>query len=143
VDFQTNTDWWGSLGAAGFDAQAPAIVASTGVTMYLTKDTTATTLRQLAALARGSTVAMTFLLPIDLVDDADRPGLEMSTRGARASGTPFVSFYSPEEMLTMAGKAGFPSAHIVSSSALADLYFDARPDGLRPSSGEDILVARN
>ena len=53
--------------------QRPAVVASTGVSMYLSKDTTAATLRQLAALAPGSTVAMTFLLPIELVDDR-RPG---------------------------------------------------------------------
>jgi O-methyltransferase involved in polyketide biosynthesis len=38
------------------------MAASTGVTMYLTKDATAATLRQLAGLAPGSTVAMTFLL---------------------------------------------------------------------------------
>jgi hypothetical protein len=33
--------------------------------MYLTKDTTAATLRQLTGLAPGSTLAMTYLLPND------------------------------------------------------------------------------
>ena len=54
--------WWDGLPAAGFDPGRPAVVASTGVSMYLTKEATAATLRQLAALAAGSTVAMTFLL---------------------------------------------------------------------------------
>ena len=99
IDFETGESWWDGLAAAGFDPGRPAVVASTGVSMYLTKDATAATLRQLAALAPGSTLAMTFLLPAELVDEADRPGLEASTRGARASGTPFVSFYTPDEML--------------------------------------------
>lgn len=71
----------------GFDPGPQAVVACTGVTMYLTKDATATTLRRLAGLAPGSTLAMTFVLPTELIDDADRA------------------------------------------------------DGLRPSSGEDLLVA--
>src|SRR4051794_17054311 len=142
VDFRTNVDWWGSLRSAGFKSDAPAVVASTGVTMYLTKDTTAATLRQLAALAPGSTVAMTFLLPLDLLDEADRPGLEISSRGARASGTPFLSFFSPGQMISLANEAGFGSAEVISSRALGDRFFDRRSDGLRPSTGEDILVAR-
>ena len=54
----------------------PAVVASAGVSMYLTREANAATLRDLATLAPGSTVAMTFLLPLDLVDERDRPGLD-------------------------------------------------------------------
>ncbi len=72
IDFEAGESWWDGLGLAGFDFDRPAVVASTGVSMYLSKDTTAATLRQLAALAPGSTVAMTFLLPIDLLDEHDR-----------------------------------------------------------------------
>src|SRR5205807_1666564 len=78
--------WWQQLAAAGFDPGQPAVVASTGVSMYLTKDATAATLGQLAGLAPGSTLAMTFLLPPELLDDTDRPGLQTSEKGARASG---------------------------------------------------------
>jgi methyltransferase (TIGR00027 family) len=141
VDFETEADWWDGLRAAGFEPDRPAVVASTGVTMYLAKDTTAATLRQLAALAPGSTVAMTFLLPAELIDEPDRPGLELSSRGARASGTPFISFYSPEEMIALARASGFGAAVHVSSRSLADRYFAGRTDGLRPSTGEDILLA--
>jgi hypothetical protein len=84
---------------------------------------------------------MTFLLPAELLDDADRPGLEVSARGARASGTPFISLYSPEEMLALARRAGFRDARHISSRSLADRYFAGRADGLRPSTGEDILLA--
>ncbi|MFE0418877.1 class I SAM-dependent methyltransferase [Streptomyces tendae] len=141
VDFEANEDWLKQLAAAGFDAGRPAVVVSTGVTMYLTKDATAATLRQIATLAPGSTLAMTFLLATDLVDEADRSGLRTSEEGARASGTPFISFYTPREMLALAREAGFEDTRHVSGASLARRYFADRADGLLPSSGEDLLLA--
>jgi len=99
------------------------------------------TLRQVAGLAPGSTLTMTFLLPAELLDHADRSRLQASRTGARASGTPFVSFYTPREMLALAREAGFKGTRHVSGSSLAERYFADRTDGLRPSSGEDLLVA--
>jgi methyltransferase (TIGR00027 family) len=142
IDFETGESWWDGLAAAGFAPDRPAVVASTGVSMYLSKEATAATLRQLAVLAPGSTLAMTFLLPAELIDEADRPGLEASTRGARASGTPFVSFYSPEEMAALARDAGFRDVQNISSRTLVERYFADRTDGLRPSTGEEMIVAR-
>jgi methyltransferase (TIGR00027 family) len=141
VDFEVSGSWWQQLTTAGFDPGQPAVVASTGVSMYLTKDATAVTLRQLARLAPGSTLAMTFLLPSDLLDDADRSGLQASSNGARASGTPFISFYTPREMLALAREAGFTNVRHVSGASLAERYFADRADGLRPSTGEDFVVA--
>jgi methyltransferase (TIGR00027 family) len=139
VDFEASGDWWRKL--AGFDPGQPAVVVSTGVTMYLSKEATAATLRQIAGLAPGSTLAMTFLLPTELLDDADRPGLQASETGARAAGTPFISFYTPSEMLALAREVGFRAARHVSGTSLAERYFADRTDRLRPSSGEDLLVA--
>ncbi|MEU8686343.1 class I SAM-dependent methyltransferase [Streptomyces sp. NPDC048611] len=141
VDFEVGASWPDQLAAAGFDPGRPAVVVSTGVTMYLTEEATVATLRQVAALAPGSTLAMTFLLPAELVDAADRPGLRASTEGARASATPFISFYTPQDMLTLAREAGFKDARHVSGASLAGRYFAGRTDGLRPSSGEDFLLA--
>jgi methyltransferase (TIGR00027 family) len=140
VDFETDS-WRDRLVAAGFDAGRPAVVASTGVSMYLTKEANATTLRQIASFAPGSTLAMTFLLPMELLDPQDRPGLRMAENGARASGTPFLSFFAPEEMLAMARDAGFPDSRHVPIAELTERYFEGRTDGFRPSSGEDLLVA--
>ncbi len=141
IDFEAGESWWEGLGVAGFEFDRPAVAASTGVTMYLSKDTTAATLRQLAALAPGSTVAMTFLLPIDLLDERDRAGLDASAEGARQSGTPFASFFRPDEIVAMARDAGFAAVQHIPGSSLGDRYFANRADGLRPSSGEDFVVA--
>lgn len=141
VDFEENESWREKLSDEGFDPNLPAVVVSTGVSHYLTRDATAATLRQVAGLAAGSTLAMTFLLPTDLVDETDRAGLETSEKGAKASGTPFVSFYTPSEMLALAREAGLTDGRHVAGASLAARYFADRADGLRPSSGEDILVA--
>lgn len=133
--------WWDDLISAGFDPSAPAVVASTGVAMYLTKEANAATLDQLARLARGSTLALSFLLPIELVAPEDRQGLQISQRGAAAAGTPFLSFFAPDEMMALAREAGFRKVRHESAADQNARYFAGRTDGLRCSTGEDLLVA--
>lgn len=141
VDFEAGGSWWEQLKNAGFDDGQSAVVASTGVSMYLTKDAIAATLRQVAALAPGSTLAMTFLLPLELMDPEVRPGFQMAEKGARANGTPFLSFFTPEEMLALAREAGFRDARHVSTGDLSQRYFAGRTDGLRLVSSEELVVA--
>jgi methyltransferase (TIGR00027 family) len=141
VDFEADGSWRERLAAAGFDAGQPAVVASTGVSMYLTREANAATLRQLASLASGSTVAMTFQPPLELLDEEDRAWRQAAENGAQASGTPFISFYTPQEILALAGDAGFTDARHVSAAMLNQRYFAGRTDGLRTSSGEELLVA--
>ena len=57
-------------------------MASTGVSMYLTVDAIAATLRQVATLAPGSTLAMSFMHPIELADPDVRPAIERAAAGA-------------------------------------------------------------
>jgi methyltransferase (TIGR00027 family) len=142
VDFETGDAWWDRLAESGFKAGQRAVVVSTGVSMYLTKEAIAATLRQVAALAPGSTFVMSFLLPLELADPAVRPGLERAVEGARASGTPFISFFTPPEMLALAREAGFQEARHISAAMLAQRYFAGRADGLRPPENtEELLVA--
>jgi methyltransferase (TIGR00027 family) len=140
VDFEAGGSWWERLAAAGFEAGRPAVVASTGVSLYLTRDAIAATLRQVASLAPGSTLAMTFILPLELSDPEERAGREAAEKGARASGTPFISSFSPAEMLALGRDAGFADVRHVSAADLTQRYFAGRTDGLRPGS-EELLVA--
>lgn len=143
VNFEAGGSWWDELAANDFDASRPAVVSSAGVSMYLTRDAIVAMLRRIATLAPGSTFAMTFLLPLELADPQIRPGLEMAEKGARASGTPFISFFMPAEITALAREAGFRSAEHVSADALAQRYFAGRTDGLRPPrNAEEFVVAR-
>jgi methyltransferase (TIGR00027 family) len=142
VDFEAGDAWWERLAASGFDAGRPAIVASTGVSMYLTRDAIAATLRRVAMFAPGSTLAMSFMLPIEQLDLEVRPSVERAAEGARASGTPFISFFTPADMLAIVRDAGFDEVRHVSAAMLAQRYFADRTDGLRPPNhSEEFLVA--
>lgn len=142
VDFEAGDAWQERLAAAGCDFDRPAVVAAAGVSMYLTKEANMAMLRHIAAFAPGSTLAMTFLLPLELADPEVRPGLERAVQGARASGTPFLSFFTPAEVLSLARDAGFRQAKHVSAGVLTERYFAGRPDGLcPPNNAEELLVA--
>jgi O-methyltransferase involved in polyketide biosynthesis len=112
-----------------------------GVSMYLTKEATEATLRQVSALAGGSVLAMTFMLPVELVDADERPMQESVEAAAAGSGTPFISHYAPAEMVEMCRAAGFSAAQHVSPDDLTTRYFAERTDGLRPPTAEQLIVA--
>ncbi|TCW82748.1 SAM-dependent methyltransferase [Burkholderia sp. SRS-46] len=141
VDFEASDSWFDKLVAAGFATDRPAVIASTGVTMYLSLDAIKATLRQIASLARGTTLAMTFLLPVELVEPEDRPVYQAVVDRARDAGTPFVSLFSPDQFVALAHEAGFSDAHCVMPADLSQRYFSDRSDAFRPIDGEVFLVA--
>jgi methyltransferase (TIGR00027 family) len=141
VDFESGDSWWERLLANGFDANEPCVVASLGVSMYLTRAATEATLRQIASLSPGSTLVMTFLRPLELVAPEEQPMHQATDAAARASGTPFVSYYSPTDILAMARDAGFAAARHVTAADYTQRYFVDRTDGLRPFTTEELLVA--
>lgn len=53
------------------------------------------------------------------------------------SGSPFIILFAPQELLALAREAGWH----VSAGDHTRRWFAGRADGLRPSSGEDLLVA--
>ncbi|RCS61179.1 class I SAM-dependent methyltransferase [Microbacterium sp. JB110] len=141
VDFEANDNWWDRLQAAGFDASRPAVVSWLGVTMYLTQQATTATLERLASLPPGSTLIVTFFRPLEDLAAEDVVIRRASREGARRAGTPFIGFYTPDQIVDLAQQAGFGAVEHVSAADLADRYFTDRTDGLRPYSGEDALIA--
>ncbi|MEV7770882.1 class I SAM-dependent methyltransferase [Kitasatospora sp. NPDC086791] len=131
VDFEADEDWWERLVEAGFDPDRPAVLASTGVSMYLTKDAVADTLTKAAKAAPGSALAMTFLLPPETVAaEGEQPHYPIR----------FRSFFTAEEMLRLARECGLHEVRHVSTADLTERYFAGRPDGLRPDVGESFLL---
>lgn len=143
MDFESGASFHERLVDEGFAPNEPAVIASTGVSMYLTREANKRTLRDIARFAAGTTFAFSFLLPLERADADARPGLEQSAQGARASGTPFISFFEPADLVELAREAGFRDVRHVSAASLAERYFSDRSDGLRPpTNGEELIVAR-
>lgn len=138
VHFGANDSWWEHLVASGFNPQLKSLLTSLGVSMYLPKSAIIAMLEQIKSLAPGSRFVMTFMLPLDLVDPQDRDGYKMSLQGAERSGTPFVSFFAPQEMLDLAKNLGFKKIQHLSVDKLN--YLKNRKDHLRASTGEELLI---
>jgi methyltransferase (TIGR00027 family) len=141
VDFETSS-WWAELLNKGFDIHKKAVVSCTGVTLYLTKEAITDTLKKMTLLAPGSTVAIAFYLPLEQLDEEDKPMQEMAIKGAAASGTPFISFFSIEEIMKLAVEIGLKDIQIISTKDMTEKYFKGRSDNLVPASGEFFLVAK-
>ena len=60
---------------------------------------------------------------------------------ARAAGTPFLSFFRPSEILALAHESGFREPRHVPAEELDRRYFEGRTDGVRPSRGEELMLA--
>ena len=141
LNFESGESWVQAVAAAGFDRARPAVIVSTGVTQYITVDAFTTTLRQAAALAPGTTVVATFILPRELIDAGDHELRTVTEERSAARGFPWISFYTPGDILSLAVAAGFDDVRHVSPGDLNARYFAARRDGLRSPSGEHIVVA--
>lgn len=142
VDFEANESWWEKLIMNGFDPAKKAIFVSTGVSMYLTKDANQAMLKQISKLPPGSVFAMTFMLSLDLLHGQERATMDFVMKKAQDSGTPFISLFSPDEILAMAKEAGFAKVQYMSGEDLYQKYFASRTDGLRAGHAEAFLVAK-
>ncbi len=140
VNFESHLAWWKELTESGFDIKKPTFVTSMGVSMYLTKSAIIEMLQLMMTLAPGSKFIMTFMLPLELVNSEDRLGYERAIKGAQTSGTPFISFFTPEEMIKLAIEVGFKNVEHQSTSGMTPRYFSNRADGLKPSTGEELLI---
>ncbi|MFL5786264.1 MAG: class I SAM-dependent methyltransferase [Bacteriovoracaceae bacterium] len=140
VDFESGESWIEKLSATGFNNKRPAFIASTGVSLYLSREANLDTFKKIATLTPGSIFAMTFMLPPALVEESERPQYEMVMQRAAASGTPFIGLYRPEEIMNLAREAGLKNIVHVSRADIIDKYFKGRSDNLVPASGEEFLV---
>lgn len=110
--------------------------------MYLSQPAIKDTLRCASRLTPGSFFVMSFLLPLEVNEPEIRPGIERAAAGAKAGGTPWLSFFTPPQILALAREAGFARVEHVSAAQLSELYVAGRTDGLRPPlNSEELLVA--
>ena len=133
VDFEAGDNWWDRLAAAGFDVTQPAVVASTGVSMYLTKEAIAATLRQVAELAPGSTFAMSFMLPIEMAGPGGTPRSRASSRGSASQRHALHQFLHSDRDAPWLAKPAFKRGARVRSRSCRAVF---RRQNRRPSTTE-------
>lgn len=141
VDASAPGAWWEALVAAGWEPRRPTVLAAVGLSMYLPRSAVEAILREAARLARGSVLLLTYLLPVARIDPVDQPAMRQVLARAAATGTPMLTLLTPEEARALASAAGFRACEVLETAVLAQRYCAGRADGLRPASGEGILIA--
>jgi methyltransferase (TIGR00027 family) len=122
------------LAAAGFDAEAPAVIAWLGVTMYLTAEAVAETLTVVAGLAPGTELIADYLLPQDARDEAGALYGTLVAQASAEQGEPWRSFFTPDQMADLAVGAGFGAVRAVSQRDTIPAELWQRADSLRPAN---------
>jgi methyltransferase (TIGR00027 family) len=121
------------LAAAGFDAAAPAVVAWLGVTMYLTAEAVAETLAAVAGLAPGTELIADYLLPEEARDEAGALYGALVAQASAEQGEPWRSYFTPDQMADLAGRAGFGAVRAVSQRDTVPAALWERADSLGPA----------
>ena len=128
VDFETDRVGE-ALIRAGFDREAPAFFSWLGVTCYLTPESVADTISQIAAVAApGSRMVLDYRYPRRLVPDARLALVEKMDRFVERRGEPMLSEYGPEEIDAEMERAGFTAMDHVSPTEQVRRYLQERRD---------------
>lgn len=67
--------------------------------------------------------------------------MEFVMKKTKESGTPFLSLFTPEQIVELAIQVGFKEAHTVMGNDLYQRYFSKRTDGLNAGNAEAFLVS--
>lgn len=140
ADFERD-DLGSALRQAGFQPDQAACVSWMGVTMYLTADAVAATLRTLAGFAPGSRLCFDYRLPVTMLNPVERVINEVIGQRVAALGEPWLSTFDPTQLQKQLLDLGFGSAESATPESLNARYFARRKDGLRAGGGVCIMCA--
>jgi methyltransferase (TIGR00027 family) len=141
IDFERD-DLRGCLEAAGLDWSAPTLFSWLGVTMYLSGDAIAATLRTLSTAGGGSEVVFSYAPSAECLDDSGRAFVDAFSAMAAASGEPIRTLLPPREVEALVTRCGLGVVQHPTRDDLADAYLSADPNGTRPSTAERVIRAR-
>ncbi|MEU7869430.1 SAM-dependent methyltransferase [Dactylosporangium sp. NPDC049140] len=114
-----------ALLAAGFDADAPAVVVWEGVTNYLTAEAVDATLRALAdLLGAGSTVVFTYVDRAALDGTGGFTGVEEWHAAVRRGGEPWTFGFDPRELPVYLEQRGLHLTEDLSTRDAAARYLE-------------------
>jgi methyltransferase (TIGR00027 family) len=140
ADFERD-DLASALRQAGFRADQAACVSWMGVTMYLTTDAVAATLRTVAGFAAGSRLCFDYRVPVTMLNPVERVINEVFEQRIAALGEPWLSTFDPTHLRRQLLELGFSSAESATPEDLNARYFARRKDGLRTGGGVCIMCA--
>lgn len=131
-----------ALRHAGFRADQAACVSWMGVTMYLTTDAVAATLRTVAGFAAGSCLCFDYRARLTMLNPVERAINDVMEQRVAALGEPWLSTFDPTQLQSQLLELGFSTAESATPEDLNARYFARRKDGLRTGGGVRIMCAK-
>jgi methyltransferase (TIGR00027 family) len=132
VDLETESLVDGLL-QYGFDPTRPALFSWLGVTMYLTRDAIAETLKTIASFAPGTQIVLDTMLSADHRDEAGQSYMDVLVPAFADRGEAFLSFFSPEEVTALVAECGYETIEQVNQRESVDAALWDRSDALGPA----------
>jgi len=129
IDFERQTLGDG-LRQSGFNSGEVAFVSWLGVTPYLTREASMTTLNFIAKLPAGSGVVFDFAVDPALLNAGQRQALDALSKRVARYGEPFQLFFDPAKLQDELKALGFHRAEFLQGKDLNARYFKDRKDGL-------------
>jgi methyltransferase (TIGR00027 family) len=105
-----------------------------GVTMYLDREAVSRNLEAIAALGRGATLVVNFLVSDPLHDEVGEAVQATAARVVAQAGEPVRSRFRREECSQILRQAGFAAVDLYDANRLAERYFPNRCDLKAPDS---------
>ena len=105
-----------------------------GVTVYLEKDATASTLKSIASKSESAVLVVEFSLLPEYCDDLGRMWRKHTAESAGSVGERHISLYSPAEAQAMVTTAGFEIVEVVDARELRTRYLGNQPALLFPGA---------
>ncbi len=139
IDFETQT-LREALAGAGFRFDRPAFFSMLGVAIYISDAAVMSTLRTIAACARGSEIAMSFAVTDEWLQPAARARRQRSMKALAAAGEPWITFYDPDVLSARLLEEGFSSARPLRPDDANRRYFADRRDGLSVTDAHMMLA---
>ena len=139
-DFETQ-ELLSALDDTGFERERPAVVSLFGVILYLTADSTKMLLSELASLAPGSEVLMTYSPPPGGPDPVVEQVWDKSSPKVDETGESFIGHYTESQIEKLVRAAGFQEVLHHHVDLLNKDYLADRLDGLRLRTIEQLLTA--
>ena len=119
-----------TLAQAGFDTSKPAFFSWLGVIPYLTLESFRATIHFIAAMPRGSGIALDYSLAAEELSPRMQAARKSLAQRVAAAGEPFQLFFQSEQMENELKSTGFSCIEQVDSLELNRRYFSERTDGL-------------
>ena len=130
-----------ALGAAGFDAKAPAFFTWLGVVPYLTEAAIWSTLGYVASLPGGAQVAFDYSDPPASLPRVQRAAHDARAVRVAAAGEAWITHFEPEALHPHLRSLGFTEIEDLGPAAIAARYFPGRGGRARDRGGHVVHAA--